>query len=612
MADAEWSRGEEEMVRGREKAEPHCGIVNEANDSMILECRRWRGGGQGRGDNGKSPWDHAHEQRNEIVSACRLSGPCLQLEPLFGSTVRTRQPAASLPSGDPSVSLRMPTEDTRTQPEPDPPRRQAAAADVHVRETRSLLVRLNPVAEKCRMVSMQIHMDPRLTRCRNTEDKLKLADMLSTFGMNFIEGGWPSVNLVDEAFFKRARQELSPSCFQKLVAMAPVVEGVSEEEERRRAKDLLALNVRNLGLAATVLGADGNWVTKESVARLASHIRHVREWEKTTEGRLNIFVHLHNGFDAWRQDKLRLFNIISELQEAGADGLLIVDNGGIGTPWEIAELARELVQRKQARKETTWLGISCSDNLELAAASALYAAKEGMELVTGTVNGLEGTTDLTTVIPVLQLKMKLGLVESQALRSLTRLSRTVNEQMNLPHRSNQPFVGNSAFAHKGGIHVAAVLKNEDSYQHIDPTLVGNQRRVLISELSGRGNIMSKVEEFGMLGQQGGALKTGEKQGKDEEWKQRSGEILKSVKELERKGYTFEGAEASVDLMIRRSLPEYRPAFSVVEYQVYNYDIEPTMERVKRWRSGAAGDYFSKERKTAKCKAVVAVRVDQSV
>ncbi|EKX44339.1 hypothetical protein GUITHDRAFT_72331, partial [Guillardia theta CCMP2712] len=411
--------------------------------------------------------------------------------------------------------------------------------------------------------------------CRNTEDKLKLADMLSTFGMHFIEGGWPSVDTVDEAFFKRARQELSPSCFHKLVAMLPFAEGGREEEDRERARDSLALNVRNFGLAFTVLGADGEWVSKGCLARLVGQIKIIKEWERTAEGKLKTFVHLHNGFDAWRQDSSALLEIMSTLQEAGADALVVVDSGGIGTPWEISAMAKEMLQRKRTQEHGTWLGVSCSDNLELAAASALYAAKEGMELVTGTVNGLDGTTDLTTVIPVLQLKMKLELVEGQALRTLTRLSRTVNEQMNLPHRSNQPFVGNSAFAHKGGIHVAAVLKNEDSYQHIDPTLVGNQRRVLISELSGRGNIMSKVEEFGMLGQQGGALKSGERQGKDEDWKQRSGEILKSVKELERKGYTFEGAEASVDLMIRRSLPEYRPAFTVVEYQVYNYDIEPT-------------------------------------
>ncbi len=129
---------------------------------------------------------------------------------------------------------------------------------------------------------------------------------------------------------------------------------------------------------------------------------------------------------------------------------------------------------------------------------------------------------------------------------MTSLSRAIDEVANLPHRTNQPFVGNSAFAHKGGIHVAAVLKNEDSYQHINPMVVGNQRRVLISELAGRGNIMSKVEELGMLGQKGGALNGGGgSSGGKEDWKKRSGEILKSVKDLEKKGYTFEGAEASV-------------------------------------------------------------------
>jgi len=260
------------------------------------------------------------------------------------------------------------------------------------------------------------------------------------------------------------------------------------------------------------------------------------------------------------------------------------------------------------------LGISCKDHAELSVAASVYAAKQGAHVLGGTMNGFGGSVDLAALIPILQLKMGHKMVTAEALAGLTRLSRAIDEQVNLAHRSNQPFVGMSAFAHKGGIHVAAVLKNEDSYQHINPKIVGNQRRVLISELSGRGNIMSKVEELGMLGQQGGALQSADsaKATSKAEWKQRSGDILKSVKDLEQKGYTFEGAEASVDLMIRRTFEEYVPAFSVQSYQVYNTDLSPTSARSARWRDGNAGNYKSSDRNSANCKAVVALTISPSI
>jgi len=261
----------------------------------------------------------------------------------------------------------------------------------------------------------------------------------------------------------------------------------------------------------------------------------------------------------------------------------------------------------------TLLGVGCREQTELSVAATLYAARQGAGVLAGTVNGFGSCADLAVLIPVLQLKMGHALVSPAALAGLTSLSRAIDEVANLPHRINQPFVGMSAFAHKGGIHVAAVLKNEDSYQHIDPKVVGNQRRVLISELSGRGNIMSKVEELGMLGQKGGALSGGASGGgSTSDWKQRSGEILKSVKDLEKKGYTFEGAEASVDLMIRRTFENYVPAFMVQSYQVYNTDLTPTSERTTRWREGSAGNYQSSARKSASCKAVVAVTISPEI
>lgn len=315
-----------------------------------------------------------------------------------------------------------------------------------------------------------------------------------------------------------------------------------------------------------------------------------------------VIVQIHDFFDVVRSDPNTALETVKAASDAGAAVVTLVDSRGAATPWEMQGFFEKAV----AVAGDAVIGAAARDDAELAVAATLCAVRSGARLVQGAINGFENNANLASVIPVLQLKMQKEVIPKDSLAGLTSLSRFLDEQMNQPHKASQPFVGNSAFAHKGGIHVAAVLKNEDTYQHIDPKLVGNQRRVLISELSGRGNIMSKVEEFGMLGQSGGNIKG------DPEWKERSGAILKTVKELEQKGYTFEGADASVDLMIRRSMPTYRPPFAIVEYSVHNEDENPTERRIERYKGGIAGDYASKDRKAAKCKAVVGVRVGSAI
>ena len=174
-------------------------------------------------------------------------------------------------------------------------------------------------------------------------------------------------------------------------------------------------------------------------------------------------------------------------------------------------------------------------------------------MVQGTINGYGervSNANLTTLIPDLQLKMGLRCVDDEQLSRLTELSRFVAETANIPHDDHSPYVGRSAFAHKGGIHVAAILKEEKSYQHVDPKLVGNRLRTVVSELSGRGNIRHLAERQGLETDRG-----------------RAGEVLKQVKDLEHRGYTFEGAEASVELLLRRSQEDYRPPFELVDFMV---------------------------------------------
>lgn len=448
----------------------------------------------------------------------------------------------------------------------------------------------------------------------SVEDKIKVAQMLDDFGTHYIEAGWPTVNPADRVFFVRALDELEPQCFRKLVAMAPLM--ADGQSSTRVSEALLKTGAMCVGVALNMAAVKSD---SEAMSSLQETLQLLLHDETKSSADRKVVVQLHNAMHAYRDDPRTIKSIVSAICRAGADLAMLVDSGGTATPWEVEEIVVEL--QRSVEWGDTKLGVACKEQAELAVASTLYAARQGAEVLAGTMNGFGGAVDLASLVPVLQLKMGHQLVTPDALAGLTRLSRAINEQVNLPHSNSQPFVGQSAFAHKGGIHVAAVLKNEDSYQHIDPRIVGNQRRVLISELSGRGNIMSKVEELGMLGQQAGQLQAGQGGGpgggggsssRGTDWKQRSGDILKTVKDLEQKGYTFEGAEASVDLMIRRTFEEYLPAFTVESYQVYNTDLSPTTERTMRWRQGEAGNYQSPSRKLATCKAVVAVTISPTI
>ncbi len=201
-----------------------------------------------------------------------------------------------------------------------------------------------------------------------------------------------------------------------------------------------------------------------------------------------------------------------------------------------------------------------TQDCELAVANSLAAVHGGAVLVQGTINGYgerTGNANLTSIIPALQLKMNYETSHGD-ISGLTRLSRFVEEIANQKHVPSRPFVGSSSFAHKGGLHAAAVLKDPRTYQHIDPADVGNERRVLVSELSGRKNIISKAREMGLADPETDA---------NFDWTESAKAVLKQVKELENKGYVFEGAEASVELMIRRTLPNYRPPFQLTDFTV---------------------------------------------
>jgi 2-isopropylmalate synthase len=267
-------------------------------------------------------------------------------------------------------------------------------------------------------------------------------------------------------------------------------------------------------------------------------------------------------FDGYRANPEYALSTLKAAIIGGADSIVLCDTNGGGLPWQIGEavdgvrteiLGQETpLTPRPARLAHIALGIHTHNDSETGVANALEAVRRGCTQVQGTVNGYGercGNANLISIIPDLQLKMGYDCVPEENLRELVELSRYVSEMANLNPDTHQPFVGQSAFAHKGGTHVNAVVKYVMSYQHIDPALIGNETRVLVSELSGKDNIASKRKEFGLDGLT----------------REEERYILQQIKELENAGFAFESAEASVDLMLRRARAGYQPPFEMIDY-----------------------------------------------
>ena len=262
-----------------------------------------------------------------------------------------------------------------------------------------------------------------------------------------------------------------------------------------------------------------------------------------------VFFGAEHFFDGFKEDPEYALEVLRAAVEAGADWLVLCDTNGGSLPGQVAEA----IARARREFPRVRLGIHAHDDGGLAVANTLAAVEAGAEVVEVTVNGYGercGNADLCVVVPNLQLKMGHRLVPEERLRELTALSRFVAEMANMPHDPYKPYVGRSAFAHKGGIHVDAFRKAPRSYQHIDPGLVGNRSRVLVSELSGKASVEVKAAELGFS-------LSGEE----------ARRAVRAVKELERKGFQFEGAEGSFELLLRRSRPDYEPPFELLDFLV---------------------------------------------
>ncbi len=377
------------------------------------------------------------------------------------------------------------------------------------------------------------------------EDKLRIASKLDELGIHFIEGGWPGSNPKDDEFFAKAKQ-LNLSHAQ-LAAFASTRRPKIKAERDPSLRALLEAGTR----VVTIVGK--SWehhVTQVLGTTLEENLRMIADsiGYLKSQGRM-VFFDAEHFFDGYKANPQYALKTIKAAAEAGADCLILCDTNGGALPSEVA------VATTAAAEMGIPLGIHAHNDAELAVANTLAAIEAGATQVQGTINGYGercGNTNLCSIIPTFKLKMGIPCISDEQLAKLTEMAHYVAEVANLTVDNHLPYVGSSAFAHKAGLHVDAMMKWEESYHHINPEQVGNRWRTLISELSGRGGIVYKARERGL-----------ELAAKDEQTRA----ILEQIKSMESRGFQYDGAEASFELLIRRAQPDYHPPFELVDFMV---------------------------------------------
>jgi 2-isopropylmalate synthase len=374
-------------------------------------------------------------------------------------------------------------------------------------------------------------------------DKLRIARKLDELGVAFIEGGWPGSNPKDAEFFERARDMQWQTAL--IAAFGSTCRAQGGPEDDANIKALLGAGT----LVCTVVGK--TWalhVTEVLRTTLEDNLRIIEQSLAylRAQGHRVIYDAEHF-FDGYKADPAYALETLYAAARGGAETVVLCDTNGGSMPWELTEIIRAV---KTAFPHS--LGIHTHNDGECAVANSLAAVREGAIQVQGTINAYGercGNANLCSIIPDLELKLGLRCLPEGHLPKLYLVSHLVAEVANLAPDEHSAYVGKSAFAHKGGIHVAAIRQNVNSYQHINPALVGNQLRVVVSELAGRGNLLSKAEEYGLDINGGGGV----------------ADVLSEIKVLEAQGFSFEAAEASVAMMLKRQQPGYTPPFELIDF-----------------------------------------------
>jgi 2-isopropylmalate synthase len=377
-------------------------------------------------------------------------------------------------------------------------------------------------------------------------DKLQIAHRLDAFGFHYIEGGWPGSNEKDIEFFNQAKKEKWQHA--KIAAFGSTRRAGGRVEEDPQVRLLLEAETP----AITFFGK--TWllhVTEvlrttpdENLKMIADTVAYLKK-----QGR-EVLYDAEHCFDGYKDNPAYALACLRAAEEAGADYVVLCDTNGGTLPSEVTRITTELRQQLK-----TQIGIHTHNDIGLGVANALAAVEAGAVQVQGTINGYgerTGNCNLTTTLANLQLKMGRPVLASERLAQLRDLSLYLDEMANQTPDPRAPFIGVTAFAHKGGMHVNAVNKLARSFEHIVPETVGNKQRILVGELSGRTNVMMKARELGLpLEEKSPVTK----------------QVLDQIKSLENQGYEFEGADASFELLVRKVLQPHQPIFELEEYQV---------------------------------------------
>ncbi|MDF1515317.1 MAG: citramalate synthase [Anaerolineae bacterium] len=378
----------------------------------------------------------------------------------------------------------------------------------------------------------------------SVEDKLKITRLLDDLGVDYIEGGWPGSNPKDVEYFERvSAMQLKHA---RIVAFGSTCRVGSSPTCDENIQAMVSAQTP----AVAIVGK--SWMLHVTDVLRTSPEENLRIIQETVayvkdQGKEAVYDAEHF-FDGYKENPAYTRNTLQAAVDGGADLIVLCDTNGGSMPWEIEAIVAEIVE---SFPEST-IGIHAHNDSGVAVANSLAAIRSGAVHVQGTTNGYGercGNADLCTIIANLELKLHLLALPPGQLTQLTHAARAIAVIANQSPYRHAPYVGRSAFAHKGGIHVAAMRRNILSYQHVDPAQVGNEARVIVSELSGKGNLLSKADEMGIAHEELNDLP----------------EVLSKIKELEHRGFTFEGAEASVELLLQRSSENYTPPFELLDF-----------------------------------------------
>ncbi len=383
------------------------------------------------------------------------------------------------------------------------------------------------------------------------EEKIRIAKKLDDLGIHYIEGGWPGANIRDQRFYELARQET--------FAHARITAFGSTRKPNTSAVDDPNLKALIVSQAPAVTLVGKSWTLhveqimantlEENLAMIRESVALLKSYDR------EVIYDAEHFFDAFRDDPEYALQTLSAAAESGADALVLCDTNGGTLPWDIQEAVTQVKNLVTEKGYKACIGIHTHNDSGLAVAGAIGAVRNGATMVQGTVNGYGercGNADLTAIIPILSIKMNLATIPKENLRQLSTLSRFVSETANMIPLNARPFVGKSAFAHKGGLHVNAIMKQPRAYEHMDPALVGNRRRVLVSDMSGKSNVEYKAKELGVeLGCNGKDCK----------------EIVSEIKIMEDQGYQFDVAEGSLKILLQKFTEQFQPLFELESFRV---------------------------------------------